>query len=272
VTDYLANLPVDELAKWYRRLADFISQNNQDACAKKQPCVADPLAPDMLIKWLENRSKSTIHRFNAPLHLKSSKEYTNALEYHRDVFLTQKKARIGTKYLSKEVWAGVLPRLKGMRGFKPWSPGSILQMEYESNVQYGRDQTDIIRIQLSGTPAERDLLTSLRGWSLKSKVVVAGSVLPDKKVKIVFASWTCSGEDVYDFSKVKGLTLPNPDYGKTYDNAVRPNDRTIKVYHTNAIRLEKAGLASPYKVILNDWQPADPKIKQPAVVDPSRNL
>lgn len=271
MTDYLANLPADELAKWYRRLADFISRQNQEACSKSQPCVADPLAPDMLIKWLENRSSGTVHRFNAPMHLKASKEYKYALEYHRDVFLTQKKARIGTKYLSKEVWAGVLPRLKGMRGFKPWTPGVPLQMEYESNVQYGEDQTDIIRIQLSGTPAERDLLTSLRGWSLKSKIVVTGSVLPDQKVKIVFAGWVCSGEDVYDFSKVKGLTLPNPDFGKTYDNAVRPSDRLIKVYHTNAIRLEKAGLAAPYKVIINDWRPADPKITQPAIVDPSRS-
>lgn len=272
MTDHLSNLPVGELAKWYRRLADFISQQNKAACTKNEPCVADPLAPDMLIKWLENRSKNTIHRFNAPLHLKSSKEYTYALEYHRDVFLTQQKARIGTKYLSKEVWAGVLPRLKGMRGFKSWHPGSMLQMEYESNVQYGKDRADIIRIQLSGTPTQRDLLTSLRGWSLKSKIVVTGSVLPDQKVSIVFASWVCSGQDVYDFSKVKGLTLPNPDYGQKYGNAVRPNDRTIKVYHTNAIRLEKAGLASPYNVIINDWQMADLKIKQPAIVDPSRNL
>ena len=272
MTDYLSNLPVDKLAKWYRRLAEFISQKNQEACSKNQPCVANPLASDMLIKWLENKNKSTIHRFNTPLHLKSSKEYLNALQFHRDVFLTQKKARIGSKYLSKEVWAGVLPRLKGMRGFKPWTPGSQLKMQYESNVQYGEDRTDIVRIQLSGTPAERDLLTSLRGWSLKSKIVVTGSVLPDKKVKIVFASWVCSGEDYYDFSKVKGLTLPNPDYGKTYDNAVRPNDRSMRVYHTNAIRLEKAGLAAPYKVMINDWTPTDPKVKLPAIVDPSRSL
>ena len=272
MTDHLANLPVDELAKWYRRLAGFIGHKNQEACAKNQPCVGDPIAPGMLIKWLENRSKNTIYRFNAPLHLKSSKEYTNVLKYHRDVFLTQKKARIGSKYLSKEIWAGVLPRLKGMRGYKKWTPGTQLQMEYESNVQYGEDRTDIVRIQLLGTPAERDLLTSLRGWTLKSKIVVTGSVLPDKKVKIIFASWVCSGEDVYDFSKVKGLTLPNPDYGEKYANAVRPNDRLIRVYHTNAIRLEKAGLAAPYKVLISDWQPAVPNIKLPAIVDPSRSL
>lgn len=272
MADHLANLSPDELAKWYRRLADFISQQNQEACAQKQACVGVPLAPDMLKKWLDNRSAKTVHHFNAPNHLLSSKEYKEALKYHRDVFLTHKKARIGTKYLSKEIWAGVLPRLKSMRGFKTWTPGTILQMEYESNVQYGQDRTDIIRIQLSGTPAERDLLTSLRGWTLKSKVIVTGSVLPDKKVKILFSSWSCSGEDVYDFSKVKGLTVPNPDYQKSYPNAVQPGDRTIKVHHNNAIRLEKAGLATPYKVIIKSWQPTDPLTKQDAVVDPSRNL
>ena len=60
MTDHLANLSVDELAKWYRRLAGFIGQKNQEACAKNQPCVGDPIAPGMLIKWLENRSKNTI--------------------------------------------------------------------------------------------------------------------------------------------------------------------------------------------------------------------
>ena len=111
----------------------------------------------MLIKWLDNRSASTVHHFNAPKHLLSSKEYKETLKYHRNVFLTQEKARIGPKYFSKEIWAGVLPRLKGMRGFKAWTPGTQLQMEYESNVQYGDDRTDIARIQLSGTPAERDV-------------------------------------------------------------------------------------------------------------------
>ena len=159
-----------------------------------------------------------------------------------------------------------------MRGFKAWTPGTQLQMEYESNVQYGEDTTDIVRIELSGTPAERDLLTSLRGWTLKSTVIVTGSLLADKKVKIQFPSWVCGGEDIYDFSKVKGLTLPNPDYQKSFPNAVRPGDRTIKVYHTNAIRLQKAGLATPYKVIIKNWQPTDLLVKQDAIVDPSRNL
>jgi hypothetical protein len=47
MADHLASLSPDELAKWYRRLADFVSQQNQEACTKRQTCVGDPLAPEL---------------------------------------------------------------------------------------------------------------------------------------------------------------------------------------------------------------------------------
>jgi hypothetical protein len=60
MADHLASLSPDELAKWYRRLADFVSQQNQEACTKRQACVGDPLAPDMLLKT----GNLQIHRLN----------------------------------------------------------------------------------------------------------------------------------------------------------------------------------------------------------------
>ncbi|MBI3188049.1 MAG: hypothetical protein HYZ31_09345, partial [Gammaproteobacteria bacterium] len=53
MTDHLAKLPVVEVAQWYRRLAGHIQKLNTDACTNNSPCVDHPLAPDMLIKWLD---------------------------------------------------------------------------------------------------------------------------------------------------------------------------------------------------------------------------
>jgi len=102
MTDHLANLSVDELAKWYWRLADYIILKNKEACSKNQPCVADPLAADMLIKWLENRNKGTVHNFSVPSHLRSSKKYLDALKFHRKVFLTEKKRALVQSILVKK--------------------------------------------------------------------------------------------------------------------------------------------------------------------------
>jgi hypothetical protein len=272
VADHLAKLSPSDLASFYKRLADFTDELNKSACGSKTVCLADSLAANLLRKWLNNRSKNTVHIINPPSHLKSSQEVKDTLHFHRRVFLSDEKARIGPKFAPIYKWAGVLPRLKKLPGFKPWIPGTRLQMHYESNVQHGKNKADISRIQLSGTPAEKDLLTSLRGWSLRSNITLAGTNQPNNKVKITFVDWACSGQDLYDFSKVKGLTLPNPDYKKTFSGAVRPDDISIKIYHTNAIRLENAGLAAPYKVVIKNWFPQDVSLKKTAVVDINREL
>jgi hypothetical protein len=44
------------------------------------------------------------------------------------------------------------------------------------------------------------------------------------------------------------------------------------VYHTNAQRLEQAGLAAPYDLKSKDWRVTDARIIAPADVDPARKL
>lgn len=270
--DPLAKLAPPDLSAFYHRLADFFDEQNNTACGDGKKCLADPMASDLLRKWLNNRSSTTIHHIDPPMHLKTEKKVKDALLYHRKVFLTEEKARIGPRFRAIRKWAGVLPRLQKLPGFKSWTPGAQLQMHYETNVEYGTSRTDIARIQLSGTPVEKDLFVALRGFTLTSQVVVNGTNLPGKKVKITFQHWKCRGSDLYDFAKVKGLKLPNPDYRKDFQGAVQPKDKIIRIHHANAIRLQKAGLAAPYKIVIKDWIPQDAALTQPAEVDPNRRL
>ena len=49
-------------------------------------------------------------------------------------------------------------------------------------------------------------------------------------------------------------------------------DRSFRVYHKNAKRVEEAKLASPYKLRSYIWQITNPGIIGPAEIDPSKKL
>jgi hypothetical protein len=51
--------------------------------------------------------------------------------------------------------------------------------------------------------------------------------------------------------------VPNPDYGSKEPWAVTPDDKSVQVFHKNAIRLEKAGLAKEFE---NESEPWDERI------------
>ncbi|HYR85047.1 MAG TPA: hypothetical protein VE422_13275 [Terriglobia bacterium] len=51
----------------------------------------------------------------------------------------------------------------------------------------------------------------------------------------------------------KHITVPNPDYGCKDKWAVAPADKEITVYHSNALRIEKAGLAKAYHNESEPW-------------------
>jgi hypothetical protein len=102
-------------------------------------------------------------------------------------------------------------------------------------------------------------------------VQVTGKKSGDK-VAVTFVSWSASGEDYYDFDANEHLTVPNPDYQSKESYAVAPKEREITVYHTNAIRLEKAGLAQPFKVRVKPWLVKEASVTGPAEIDPKKNL
>lgn len=259
--DYLAGLPEQQVAAWYRRLADRMGQQRIGR--------QEPLAAIFLRHWLDNRDPNSTFRLQAPHHLRQSSFVFSVLQYHRGVFLTQQQARFSG---GRRAWAGVLPRLQGHSGFTRWDLSQPIEMHYESLVEVGSGLVEILRIQRSGTPQERDLLTSLRGFQLRSRVIVNGSHLPNSRIRIRFDSWMCRVRDRYDFDYSEHFTVPNPDYRSTRPDAVRPQDQTITVYHRNAQRLERAAFAAPFNIETQEWRVVDARITGPSEVDPTRRL
>ena len=233
MSDYLKPLPVKEVAAWYYRLAGSIS--------KKKIQGAEPLASVFLKHWLENRKKGSVFKFDAPLYLKKNKRVREVQQYHRNVFLTKKKARVG----KSEKWAGVVPRFQGI-GYSKCRVGSPMPMHYQSLCDIAPSLVDLIMIQRNGTDAERDLMTSLRGFQLHSEVNLFGNLQASGLVKIRFASWRCKVLDTYDWNYNEYFTVPNPDFGSGASNAIQPKEQSLRVYHLNAKRLEDAALALPF--------------------------
>ena len=259
--DYLKNYSVDQVAAWYLRLAAAWDANMPDL----QPT----LAGAFLRTWVNNRSRDAKIEFDAPDHLRSHASVFAVQSFHRDVFLSNKKARFSG---GTEKWAGILPRVQGAPGFTRWNMKGDLALEYESLCDVAPDIWAIAKIQRSGSNADRDIFGSLRGFQLKSKVTVSAPPSSGTLVKIMFKTWVSSGTDRYDWDYSEHLTVVNPDFGSKAADAVRPQDKTLTVYHSNAKRLEDAGKAAPYQVVLKPWTVADARLTAPANIDIKRRL
>jgi hypothetical protein len=86
-----------------------------------------------------------------------------------------------------------------------------------------------------------------------------------------FVDFRASVIDFYDWDPTKHITVPNPDYGSTAADAVAPSQQSIVVYHRNAIRVERAGLASPSQLVIGPWD-VDASLKTSATINPTRRL
>jgi hypothetical protein len=250
MSDHLAPLPPAQVAAWYGRLADRIALERIPGVGSSSH---EPLAAIFLRHWLANRDPQSTFHFDPPSYLQRNAWVDAVLDYHKDVFLSQRRARVP----GGERLVGVLPRIRGEPGFTRWDLSGPLVMHYQSLVEVGSGLVEIARIQRSGTPAERDLLTSLRGFQLRSQVVVTGNRRSGSAVEICFTTWTCIVIDRYDWDYREHFTVPNPDYGSPASDAVRPRDRTLRVYHRNAERVERAGLAAPFNVESRPWLATD---------------
>jgi hypothetical protein len=208
MADHLKNLPLDELAGWYRRLGDTWTKGRPDL---GQPqTLADPLAGKFLHTWLSNRQLDRVYEFDAPEHLRSLGAVIDVQRYHRDVFLTIQMA----KYTNRtQKWAGVLPRIQGLLGFQKWDMKGDMALSYESLCDPAPNLAQLGRVQLFGTPAERDITGSLRGFQLKSECIL--SALPNQNpsmVTVQFKQWIASATDRYDWDGGEHFTVFNPDY------------------------------------------------------------
>lgn len=255
-SDVLEGLTPDELAAWYRRLAQHIEDENT--------AVDDPLAPKFLRHYLDGAGKKLT--FDPPDHLRTSEFVVEVLEEHREWYLTEEKFN--------GRWVGIVPRLQGKPGFKKWDwTWSIpLTMDIHSLVEIP------VRVLRSHTPGNLDLMTALRGFQLHSRVLILGSETKTffgspllKTTFILFAAWIT---DRYDFDAGEHLTVPNPDHRNKFgvDEPVAPDEESVTVFHRNAIRMERAGKASPYDLKSRQWTVSDLAIMGPGEVDPNKSL
>lgn len=259
--DALKKYPEAQVAAWYGRLAAGWQQGT--------PELKPSLAALFLQTWLNNRNPSAKIPFDAPSHLRSNNAVFSVQAFHRKVVLTEEKGRFSG---GKQRWVGILPRIQGAAGFKKWDMKTPLSLSYESLCDPAPDIIAIAQVQKFGTSGERDVFGSLRGFQLKSEVTVEALPSQSNRVTIKLKSWTCSATDRYDWNYSEYLTVVNPDYQSKAKDAIHPTERTITVYHSNAKRLEDAGLAAPYDVVVRPWAVVDATLLRDAVIDTSRKL
>lgn len=184
--DVLKDYPVEQVHRWYNRLADA-------ALAKKIKGKL-PLSGQLLKAYVNPRTTGAApYKFTAPNYLQTHSKVNEALFFHRRVFLTDEKARLG-KGGRKLEWAGLVPRLKDGR----WDGVKRISLYYRSLVDFAPNAAAIIQIQLSGTEEDRDLFTSLRGFNLRSDIEVVG-LKKGKQVSVQFKKWEAKAIDRYDF-------------------------------------------------------------------------
>ena len=254
--DVLVAYTPKEVADWYRRLALSIRG--------RQP---NSLAAQMMLHWLDGGGK--LFTFDAGYVKNLSYVRANLLGEVRPVFLTEKK-------IKGEKWGGVLPRIKGIPPHPPWDGTSKFQMVYEGPPAEVPLSVHARAAVGFADPEDLDILMSLHKFGLRTNVVASAVPGPQSTTKytVTFESWETRAFDRYNWDPTKHITVPNPDFGNPSKllAPVAPDKETVRVYHSNAIRVEEAKLASPYDAVSIPWTVTDAEITGPGTVDASKNL
>jgi hypothetical protein len=247
MTDYLAKLGERDVAAFYRRLALSIQKRFN----------GDSLAATLLLHWLDGKGEIKIFSATYVKNLSEVRSYLR--ETARPIFLSQRRPPSGGI-------GGVVPRIKEALQYN-LPPGSY-SMQLEGNVETPLSIQAKAAVGIPVDPRELDALYALHGFRVVSDVVVsAAKTVGGKTYELRFARWTCWTTDEYHWNPEKHISVPNPDYGSSEPGAVAPRDGEIAVYHSNAIRVEKAGLAKPFHDRSEPWEEGDPMVTAPATIE-----
>lgn len=256
--DVLAPLPAEAVAGWYGRLADFSEGEGGDLSAL------------FLRLWLKNRNPEATMTIPAHPHIITSSLVTATLPHHRSVYLTEEKGRFTE---GGERWAGIIPRLQGQAGFQKWDGTGTLVLHYECLAEGTNPYVAAAQYKLGLlSKPDADVFTSLHGFQLRTDVEVGAAPNAAKKLTVKFQKFEASARDRYDWNPAEHLTMPNPDFGSKAPGAVRPDLKKIVVYHSNARRLEKAGMAAPYNLESKPWSVTNTAVTGSATIDPNKTL
>jgi hypothetical protein len=246
VADYLQPLGVQDVAGFYRRLAQFINTKFQN----------DSLAAMLLLHWLDGGGKKRIYSAKYVKVLDEVQDYLKGTA--RPIFLSQRPT-------PNHTIGGVVPRIRGTIKANP--PGGPYTMHLEGNVETP------LSIELKAAAGaqveerELDALYALHGFTMVSDVIVSATPTKTKsQYSIDFRKWTCKATDTYHWNPDKHITVPNPDFDSKAAGAVAPKDKRITIYHSNASRIEKAGLANPFDNESESWDVIDQFIMGPTSI------
>jgi hypothetical protein len=245
MTDYLAQMNERDVAAFYRRLAAFIQAQ----------IGGDSLAATLLLHWLDGKGRDKIFPARYVRNLIEVRSYLRSKA--RLIFLSTIPTPSGAP-------GGVIPRIKGTIKADP--PGGPYAMHLEGNVETPVSIEARLFFGLSVDPQEVDAFYGLHGFSLISDVVASATKTAASQYLVKFDRWTCKTSDEYHWNPEKHIDVPNPDYGSKLPNAVAPGERKITIYHRNAIRVEKAGLAAPFHDESEPWDETDPAVVGPSTV------
>ena len=246
--DVLGSLPVENVWRWYHRLATAIGARKVGG--------AEPMASRFLQLYVSPRSRFEPESFTAPGYLREHSVLQSALAHHRAVYLSQEQMRTGA---GGRAWAGIRPRWQDPGRFG-WTKGAPMSMHYTALVEIP------IRWQVTGNDAERDILYALGlGFQLRTDVVCSVTPKTDE-LSVVFDSFEARVEDRYDFNFDEHFTVPNPDHKSAIAGAVCPGKETIVVSHRNAQRMERSRLAASYDLRSEGWTLSGSDLAGPGAV------
>jgi hypothetical protein len=249
MADHLASLNERDVGAFYRRLANSIDAKFG----------GDSLAAILLLHWLDGNGKAKVYPAKYVRNLAEVRSYLR--DTARPIFLSRRPTPSGSI-------GGVLPRIKGIIKCNP--PGGPYPMHLEGNVETPLSVEAKAAVGLSVEPQELDALYALHGFLLISDVVVSAVKMSNSRMyNVKFERWTCKASDEYHWDPKKHITVPNPDYGSKDKWAVAPGEKKITVYHSNALRVEKAGLALPFHNESEPWdETADLTVIGPVTMPP----
>jgi hypothetical protein len=246
MTDYLAPLKEPEVAAFYRRLALSIQKRFG----------GDSLAAILLLHWLDGAGKDKVYPAKYVRDLAEVRSYLR--ETARPIFLSRRPTPHGG-------FGGIVPRIKGT--IKQDPPGGPYPIHLEGNVETPLSIEAKAAVGMKVEVRELDALYALHGFLLISDVIVSATKIPNSTMYTVkFERWTCRASDEYHWNPEKHISVPNPDYGSKDKAAVAPGEEYVTVYHSNAIRVEDAGLAKPFHNESEPWEESDLTIVGPATV------
>lgn len=248
--DILGTMPVDNVAAWYWRLAAHIGARRVRG--------REPLASRFLSLYLAPQTRTAPEGFECPPYVREHSLVRQALLHHRNVYLSREQMRTGG---GGRRWAGIRPRWSSPTSYG-WNGRDPIAMHYEALVEVPQAW------QVVGNEVDRDILYAL-GLGFQLRTEVRCRVTPSSGgLDVVFETFTAQVNDRYDFDPREHFTVPNPDYRSTAGGAVCPHKETIRVFHRNAQRMERAHRAAPYDIESDPWPVSNARLSGPSVVTP----